>query len=125
MSATVPPMRGFRLVVGIIALAWIALVVALLGGAVQTGMDWGDPVYVWTILAAIGAALGAVATYLLRRWGAVLYLLAAGSLLVQSWLVEFGGEYDFGWGYFALLVLFAVTVAINWKRMGSATWSKL
>lgn len=120
MSAVIPPMRGFRLVIGIIALAWIALVVALLGGAAQTGMDWGDPVYLWTIFASIGAALGAVATWRLHRWGAVLYFVAAGSLLVQAWLVEFGGAYDFGWGYLALLVLFAVIVAGNWKAMGAA-----
>ena len=117
MNHSTRPLRGFKLAIGIIALAWVALVVALLGGAVQTGMDWGDSVYIWTIVASIAAALGAIATYLLHRWGAVLYLIAAGSLLVQSWLIEFGGEYDFGWGYLALLLLFAIVVAGHWRLL--------
>lgn len=118
MNGAVRPMPGFRLVAAIIAIAWIALVVALAGGAVQTDMAWGDPLFVWSFVAAICAAIGAIATYALQRWGAILYLIAAGSLFVQSWLFEFGDEYDFGWGYLALFVFFLALVATNWRAMG-------
>src|SRR5688500_5389136 len=98
--------RSFRLMIGLLAAAWVVIGIAITAALVQT-QALGEPIAIATLAGVVLGVIGLVGTWSFRKWGPVLYLAANLLLVVKPWL--FGADADaggIGWGYWLLLLLF-------------------
>lgn len=107
-----------RLLVGVLAAIWLLLSLVLLSTMATVPDARVDPATLWPLAAGVLAIIGAVATMRLRKWGALVYGIAALSLVVRGSVLHIPAKpYDLGWGYPFLLVFFLAIVAMNWSSL--------
>jgi len=120
MSEAVKPLRNMKVIVGIIALGWAAVMIALYLG-VSTSSDWtGDTASVWAMFAGTVTLVGAILTFFRKKWAVWLYLTGTLAVAFTPYMQgSIGSSIGFDWGYLALLVLYLIAVIPAWKHMGS------
>jgi LPXTG-motif cell wall-anchored protein len=120
MSTTPKPVRIMKTIVGIIALAWAAVMIALYL-AVSTSAGWsGDTATVWALFAGTAALIGAILTYFRKKWAVWLYLAATLAVALTPYMQgSIGPSIGFDSGYLALFVLYLVAVVPAWKHLGA------
>lgn len=121
MSEVQTSVRNMKVIVGIITLAWAAVMVAYYLGMSEQG-DWmGDTAAFYAFICGIGALLGAFFTYLRQKWAVLLYLVSSFALILAPYLQgSIGLPFTMHWGYLALLGLYLIAVVPAWKHMGAA-----
>lgn len=108
-------LKSFRLMIGLLAAAWIVVGLAIGAALFQAGMA-GEPLGIATLLGIAVGAAGLLGTWSLRKWGPPLYLAANLIMIVKPWLFGTAPAEPLGWGYWLLLALFVGLVAANWNR---------
>lgn len=121
MSDVQPSIRIMKVIVGIIALAWAAVMVAYYLGMSEQG-DWmGDTAAFYAFLCGMGSLLGAIFTYLRQKWAVLLYLVSSLALILAPYMQgSIDLPFTMNWGYLALLGLYLIAVVPAWKHMGAA-----
>lgn len=108
--------RSYRLLMGLLAAAWIGIGAAVIYALARTGMI-AEPIGIATALAILLGAAGAVGSWMFRKWGVALYLTASVLVLVKPWLFTPAEPVDAGgWGYWVMLGFYIVLVAAQWKQ---------
>jgi peptidoglycan/LPS O-acetylase OafA/YrhL len=120
MSEAPKRIRTMKVIVGLIALGWAALMVALYLG-VSTSSDWtSDTATVWAMFAGTAALIGAVFTFLQKKWAVWLYLAATVAVGITPYMQgSIGRSVVFDWGYLVLLLIYIAAVVPAWKHMGT------
>jgi len=121
MSDQATPVRNMKVIVGIIALAWAAVMIALYL-AVSTSSDWtGDTASVWAMFAGTVTLVGAVLTFFQKKWAIWLYLIGTMAVAFTPYMQgSIGPSIGFDWGYLALFVLYLIAVIPAWRHFGKA-----
>ena len=120
MSAAQTPIRNLKVIVGIIALAWAVVMIAFFLAMNEKG-DWmEDTASLYAFVCGLAALVGAVFTYLRKKWAVILYLLASLALLLTPFMQgSLDLPFTMDWGYLALLAVYLIAVIPAWKHLGS------
>lgn len=121
MSSAQTSVRNMKIIVGIITLAWAAVMMAFFIGMSEQG-DWmGDTAAFYAFICGLGALLGAIFTYLRQKWAVLLYGISSLALLLTPYMQgSMSLPFTMNWGYLALLGLYLIAVVPAWKHMGAA-----
>jgi hypothetical protein len=107
---------SFRLLIGLLAAAWVVVGVAVGVGLVQAGAA-GEPIGIATLGGLVVGAIGLAGTWTFRKWGPILFLAGVLVLIVKPWV--FGATENAGapsWSFWVVLALFVVLVGANWDK---------
>ncbi len=120
MSETAKPVGIMKTIVGIIALAWAAVMIALYL-YISSSTGWSaETADVWALFAGSAALIGAILTWFRKKWAVWLYLAATLAVALTPYMQgSIGPSMGFDWGYIVLLLIYLAAVVPAWKYMGA------